>query len=106
MKSIVWKSIKITLVFCVFFSLCYIFVLWAFAKVAGPGNGNAEVVTLDGKVVGAANVGQKFTKDIYFWHLVADAASSWRNTLLLCLSHVVITTATYDQSSCHHCYNE
>lgn len=67
MKSIVWKSIKITLVFCVFFSLCYIFVLWAFAKVAGPGNGNAEVVTLDGKVVGAANVGQKFTKDIYFW---------------------------------------
>ena len=53
MKSIVWKSIKITLVFCVFFSLCYIFV--------------AEVVTLDGKVVGAANVGQKFTKDIYFW---------------------------------------
>ena len=64
MKSIVWKSIKITLVF---FSLCYIFVLWAFAKVAGPGNGNAEVVTLDGKVVGAANVGQKFTKDIYFW---------------------------------------
>ena len=67
MKSIVWKSIKITLVFCVFFSLCYIFALWAFAKVAGPGNGNAEVVTLDGKVVGAANVGQKFTKDIYFW---------------------------------------
>ena len=53
MKSIVWKSIKITLVFCVFFSLCYIFVLWAFAKVAGPGNGNSEVVTLDGKVVGA-----------------------------------------------------
>lgn len=67
MKSIVWKSIKITLVFCVFFSLCYIFVLRAFAKVAGPGNGNAEVVTLNGKVVGAANVGQKFTKDIYFW---------------------------------------
>ena len=29
--------------------------------------GNAEVATLDGKVVGAANVGQMFTKDIYFW---------------------------------------
>lgn len=61
------KSIKITLVFCVFFAVCYIFVLWVFAQVAGPNKGNAEVVTLNGKVVGAANVGQLFTKDIYFW---------------------------------------
>ena len=61
------KSIKITLVFCVFFSVCYILVLWLFARVAGPNQGNAEVVTLNGKVVGAANVGQKFTEDIYFW---------------------------------------
>lgn len=29
--------------------------------------GNAEVATLNGKVVGAANVGQMFTQDIYFW---------------------------------------
>ena len=61
------KSIKITLVFCVFFSVFYILVLWLFARVAGPNQGNAEVVTLNGKVVGAANVGQKFTEDIYFW---------------------------------------
>lgn len=66
MKNLV-KSIKITLVFCVFFSLLYILVLWLFAQVAGPNNGNAEVVTLNGKVVGAANVGQSFTQDIYFW---------------------------------------
>ena len=26
-----------------------------------------EVVELNGKVVGAANVGQSFTEDIYFW---------------------------------------
>ncbi len=52
---------------CVLLGLGYVLVLWAFAKVAGPGNGNAEVVTVDGKVVGAANVGQQFTKDIYFW---------------------------------------
>ena len=32
-----------------------------------PNSGNAEVATLDGKVVGAANVGQVFTEDIYFW---------------------------------------
>lgn len=66
MKTLL-KSIKITLVFCVFFSVFYILVLWLFARVAGPNQGNAEVVILNGKVVGAANVGQKFTEDIYFW---------------------------------------
>ena len=60
MKTL-FKSLKITLVFCVFFSVFYILILWLFAQVAGPNKGNAEVATLDGKVVGAANVGQMFT---------------------------------------------
>lgn len=62
-----WKSFKLTVAFCILFSVLYVFVLWVFARVAGPNGGNAEVVTVDGKVVGAANVGQAFTKDIYFW---------------------------------------
>ncbi|WP_294591090.1 K(+)-transporting ATPase subunit C [uncultured Bacteroides sp.] len=66
MKTL-WKSIKITLVFCVVLSVCYVLVLWVFARFAGPNQGNAPVATLDGKVVGAANVGQMFTQDIYFW---------------------------------------
>lgn len=66
MKTLL-KSLKITLAFCIFFSVCYILVLWIFAQVAGPNSGNAEVTTLNGKVVGAANVGQSFTQDIYFW---------------------------------------
>lgn len=66
MKTL-WKSLKITLAFCVFFSVFYILVLWIFAQFAGPNKGNAEVATLNGKVVGAANVGQQFTEDIYFW---------------------------------------
>lgn len=61
------KAFRLTIIMCVFLSLGYILVLWIFAKVAGPGNGNAEVVELNGKVVGAANVGQQFSKDIYFW---------------------------------------
>lgn len=52
---------------CVFLGIGYVLVLCIFAKLAGPGKGNAEVVELNGKVVGAANVGQQFTKDIYFW---------------------------------------
>lgn len=67
MISNLFKSLKLTLMFCVLFSVCYIFVLWAFAQVAGPNNGNAEVLELNGKVVGAANVGQGFTQDVYFW---------------------------------------
>ncbi len=61
------KSFKLTLMFCVLFSVSYIFVLWAFAQFFGPNKGNAEVVELNGKIVGAANVGQSFTQDIYFW---------------------------------------
>lgn len=45
MKTLL-KSLKITLAFCIFFSVFYIFVLWLFAQFAGPNNGNAEVVTL------------------------------------------------------------
>lgn len=66
MKTL-WKSFKITIAFCVFFSVFYILVLWIFAQFASPNKGNAEVLTLNGKVVGAANVGQMFTEDIYFW---------------------------------------
>lgn len=66
MKTL-WKSIKITLAFSVVLSICYILVLWGFARFAGPNEGNAPVATLNGKVVGAANVGQMFTQDIYFW---------------------------------------
>jgi potassium-transporting ATPase KdpC subunit len=67
MVSNLLKSFKITIAFCILFSVCYIFVLWLFAQVAGPNKGNADVVELNGKVVGAVNVGQTFTEDIYFW---------------------------------------
>lgn len=66
MKTLV-LSLRLTLVFCLFFSIFYITVLWGFGKVASPNGGNAEVAMLNGKVVGAANVGQLFTKDVYFW---------------------------------------
>ena len=66
MKNLI-KSIRITIAFCIFLSVFYVAVLWLFGQVAGPGKGNAELVTLNGQVVGAANVGQAFTQDIYFW---------------------------------------
>lgn len=66
MKNLI-KSIRITLAFCILFSVCYVLVLWIFGQFFGPGRGNAEIVTLNGKVVGASCVGQAFTKNIYFW---------------------------------------
>ena len=96
MISNLFKSLRLTIAFCLFFSVFYIFVLWLFAQVAGPNKGNAELVTLNGKVVGAANVGQNFTQDIYFWgrpsHAgdkpVAVAQRPWlrHNTIYLPLS--------------------
>jgi len=80
MKSDLLKSFKITLVFCVVFSV-FAFVLWSFAHTFSPNKGQVEVVTLNGKVVGADNVGQSFKKDIYFWgrpsaaNYQADASS-------------------------------
>ena len=32
-----------------------------------PGHGDGETISLKGRVVGYANLGQKFTKDEYFW---------------------------------------
>lgn len=76
MKNLV-KSIKITLVFCVMLAVVYVFVLWIFARFTGHNNGNAELVTLNGKVVGAANVGQVFTKETYFWGRPSSAGNGY-----------------------------
>ena len=76
MRNLV-KSLRLTLVFCVFFSICYILVLWIFGLIVGPGGGNAETLVLNGRVVGAANVGQQFTKDIYFWGRPSHAGDGY-----------------------------
>ena len=80
MISNLFKSLRLTIAFCLFFSVFYIFVLWLFAQVAGPNKGNAELVTLNGKVVGAANVGQNFTQDIYFWGRPSSAGDGYDAT--------------------------
>lgn len=60
-------SIKITVAFCVIFFVGYVLVLWAVAAVTKPNHGQAEVLSMNGKVVGASNVGQTFSSSIYFW---------------------------------------
>lgn len=62
-----WISIKITLAMCVLLAVGYVLVLRLVAAVASPNDGEAATVTFNGRVVGAANVGQQFTDVRYFW---------------------------------------
>ncbi len=66
MKNL-WISIKFTLAMCVVLFVGYVLVLRLVAWVASPNDGEAALVEYNGKVVGAANVGQAFTDSVYFW---------------------------------------
>lgn len=66
MKNIL-ISIKITLAFCVVLFVGYVLVLWGVATFTQPNGGEAELITHNGRVVGAANVGQLFCDTTHFW---------------------------------------
>ena len=67
MKNLLWISLKITLAMCLLLGVGYVLVLRGVSAVAGPNGGEAETVTLDGRIVGAANVGQAFADNTHFW---------------------------------------
>lgn len=65
MKTLV-QSIRLTLVLTAL--LCVIYpVFISFASKLAKGKGNGEAITVNGKVVGYALLGQKFDKPQYFW---------------------------------------
>ena len=66
MKKYILPSLKITLVFLVICSGLYPLFIAAIGKLT-PGQGKGETVLVNGKVVGYANIGQKFDQDKYFW---------------------------------------
>jgi potassium-transporting ATPase KdpC subunit len=66
MKKYFWPSLKLTLVFIVICAVLYPLLIAGIAKFS-PGGGKGETVSVNGKVVGYANIGQKFTEDKYFW---------------------------------------
>ncbi|MFI5194709.1 MAG: K(+)-transporting ATPase subunit C [Chitinophagales bacterium] len=66
MKKYLLPSVKLSLVFLILCSVLYPLFISAVAKFA-PGGGKGETLSVNGKVVGYANIGQKFTADKYFW---------------------------------------
>ncbi|AKD54175.1 K(+)-transporting ATPase subunit C [Spirosoma radiotolerans] len=65
MKNHIAPAIRLTLVLLVILSIVYPLVVAGVARFA-PGEGKGETVTANGKIVGYALVGQKFTEDRYF----------------------------------------
>jgi potassium-transporting ATPase KdpC subunit len=66
MKAYFLPSIKITIILLIILSGLYPLAIAGIGKLT-PGHGDGETVTYKGRVVGYANVGQKFTKNEYFW---------------------------------------
>ena len=66
MKKNLITSAKLTLVMIIILGGLYPLLIAGVAKLA-PGNGKGETLSVNGKVVGYANIGQKFTDDKYFW---------------------------------------
>ena len=66
MKKNLLTSLKLTVVMIVILAGLYPLLIAGVAKLS-PGNGKGETLSVNGKVVGYANIGQKFTEDKYFW---------------------------------------
>jgi K+-transporting ATPase ATPase C chain len=66
MRKYILPSLKLTLVMILICSVVYPLVV-AMAGWLTPGQGNGESAKANGKVVGYANIGQRFTADNYFW---------------------------------------
>lgn len=66
MKSYILPAIRLTLVLTVLLCVIYPILIAAAGKLS-KGHGNGETVTVNGKVVGYANIGQQFNRPQYFW---------------------------------------
>lgn len=66
MKQYILPSLKLTLALLIICSLIYPLFIAAVGKLT-PGGGGGETIKVNGKVVGYALIGQKFTNDKYFW---------------------------------------
>ena len=65
MKNHISPAIRLTIALIILTAVIYPLVVAGIAKLA-PGGGAGEKIVVDGKVVGYALIGQKFTEDRYF----------------------------------------
>jgi K+-transporting ATPase ATPase C chain len=65
MKTHIFPAIRLTIVLIILIAVVYPLLVAGIARLA-PGGGAGETITVNGKVVGYARIGQKFTEDRYF----------------------------------------
>lgn len=65
MKNHLFPALRLTLVLLVLLAVVYPLVVAALGKLT-PGGGAGETISANGRVVGYARIGQKFTADRYF----------------------------------------
>lgn len=65
MTTHIGPALRLTIVFLILTAVIYPLIITGIAKLA-PGRGNGVTVSVKGKVVGYANIGQAFTEDRYF----------------------------------------
>ncbi|ANH80810.1 K+-transporting ATPase subunit C [Niabella ginsenosidivorans] len=66
MKKYIFPSLMLTLIFIILCAVLYPLLIAGVGRLT-PGGGDGEKLSVNGKVVGYANIGQKFTADNYFW---------------------------------------
>ena len=66
MKTYLLPAIKLTVILIVITAGFYPLAIAAVGKFTS-GHGDGETISYKGRIVGYANIGQKFTKDQYFW---------------------------------------
>jgi K+-transporting ATPase ATPase C chain len=66
MKTYILPSLKLTLIIIIICAALYPLLIAGVSK-AAPGGGDGVTISVNGKVVGYENIGQKFTEDRYFW---------------------------------------
>jgi potassium-transporting ATPase KdpC subunit len=65
-KKYILTSLKLTAVFIVVCAVVYPLLIAGIGRLTA-GHGRGETLSIGGKVVGYANIGQRFTADKYFW---------------------------------------
>lgn len=73
LKKYLLPSLRLSLALLILCSVLYPLLIAALGRMT-PGHGDGETVSVNGKVVGYALIGQKFSDDKYFWSRPSAAA--------------------------------
>jgi potassium-transporting ATPase KdpC subunit len=77
LRKQLWPAVMITLVLCAITGVIYPGAVTGLAQVLFRRQANGSLVTVDGRVVGSALIGQPFTRDEYFHPRPSSAGSGY-----------------------------